>query len=146
MTDVVDRATRSRMMSGIRARDTKPEMIVRRHLHGRGFRYRLAPKNLPGRPDVVLPRYGTVVFVHGCFWHRHPGCKYAATPAANADFWAAKFTANVTRDARVTGELRAAGWQVLVVWECETTPERLARLCRQIRSNISIDDVRTHDE
>lgn len=128
MVDVVDRATRSRMMSGIRGRDTTPELVVRKYLHAQGFRYRIAPKNLPGKPDIVLPKYRTVVFVHGCFWHRHPGCRYAATPANNVEFWQNKFEANTTRDALVQKALCAAGWRVRIIWECQISPRKLAWL------------------
>lgn len=134
MTDVVDRATRSRMMSGIRGRDTKPEIIVRKYLHARGLRYRIAPKNLPGKPDIVLPKYRTVVFVHGCFWHRHHGCRYAATPASNRDFWQAKFKQNLARDTLVRTQLEKHGWKVLIVWECEVSLGRLQLLVDEIQS------------
>lgn len=134
MTDVVDPATRSRMMSGIRGRDTKPEMTVRKYLHANGLRYRIAPKSLPGKPDIVLPKYRTVVFVHGCFWHRHEGCRYAATPASNPDFWQSKFKENIARDERVRRMLVEAGWRVLVVWECEVTTRKLRWLLKSIRS------------
>ena len=134
MTDIVDRATRSRMMSGIRGRDTKPEIMVRKYLHAQGLRYRIAPKNLPGKPDIVLPKYRTVVFAHGCFWHRHHGCRYAATPASNKDFWQIKFDQNLARDARVRSQLTEQGWRVLIVWECEVNTERLQLLVGEIRS------------
>ena len=107
------------MMSRIGPRDTKPEILLRSGLHRRGFRFRIAPKELPGRPDVVLPRFETVIFVHGCFWHRHPGCPKASMPKTNIDFWKAKFEANVARDQRKTEELVSSGWKVMVVWECE---------------------------
>lgn len=136
MTDVVNRATRSRMMSGIRGRDTKPEMVVRKYLHAAGLRFRLAPKNLSGKPDIVLPKYRTVVFVHGCFWHRHERCRYATTPATNVDFWLNKFKANIARDKRTYDLLTEAGWRVLVIWECETTTLKLQRLVKLIRSSI----------
>ena len=132
MPDVVDQATRSRMMSGIRGKDTHPEMEVRRFLHRLGFRYLLHDKRLPGKPDIVLPRYRTVVFVHGCFWHQHPGCKYASTPDTNAEFWRAKLAGNVERDARALDELRKQGWGSITVWECElgdlvSLPQRIER-------------------
>jgi len=133
MADIVDRATRSRMMSGIRGRDTKPEVIVRKYLHAHGLRYRIAPKNLPGKPDIVLPKYGTVVFVHGCFWHRHPGCRSTTNPATNPAFWRAKFAANVSRDRRTILQLRKLGWRVIVVWSCSLGDANLSRLARQIR-------------
>lgn len=127
MSDIVDRSTRSRMMSGIRGKDTRPERIVRSGLHRRGFRFRLHSRKLPGKPDIVLPRYGTVVLVHGCFWHRHAGCRYATKPASRAHFWQQKFRRNVERDHRTQAELRAAGWRVFVVWECgiRHQPDRL---------------------
>lgn len=133
--DVVDAATRSRMMKGIRSKDTQPEMIVRKYLHAQGFRYRLHARNLPGSPDLVLPRYRVAILVHGCFWHRHAGCKYATTPANNAERWKLKFDANIERDARKENLLRAAGWKVLVVWECELRRAPEERL-RQLVSDI----------
>lgn len=118
MTDIVDQQTRSRMMSGIRGKDTKPELALRRALHARGFRFRLHCKKVHGRPDLVLPRYRAVVFVHGCFWHRHKGCRYTTTPSTRQDFWRAKFEANVTRDETVLRKLLEDGWRVTTVWEC----------------------------
>lgn len=105
-------------MASIRSRDTKPEMLVRRFLHGRGFRYRLAKKELPGKPDLVLRRYKAVVFVNGCYWHGHAGCRYATTSATRPEFWKAKIAANAARDQRVIKELRLLGWRVAVIWEC----------------------------
>ena len=129
--DVVDRATRSRMMSGIRGRDTKPEKQVRSFLHRAGLRFRLhAP--LPGKPDLVFPKHHAVVFVHGCFWHRHVGCRYATMPSSNAEFWQAKFDANVARDNRVSRQLRKEGWRVFVVWECRLSSSVLDSLARKI--------------
>lgn len=135
--DVVDSATRSRMMAGIRSKDTKPEMTVRRYLHARGFRYRLHARGLPGSPDLVLPRYRVAIFVHGCFWHRHTDCRYATTPGSNIEQWARKFTSNIERDARKLAALEDAGWRVIVVWECElrrAAEERLERLSTEILS------------
>lgn len=130
--DIVDSATRSRMMAGIRSKDTKPEMTVRRYLHARGFRYRLHVRDLPGSPDLVLPKYRVAILIHGCFWHRHSGCRFATTPASNADAWTAKFEANVERDNRKLSALQAAGWHVLVVWECELRRNPAARLERLV--------------
>jgi len=118
VTDIVDQQTRSRMMAGIRAKDTKPELALRRALHARGFRFRLHSKKVHGRPDIVLPKYRAVVFVHGCFWHRHEGCRYTTTPSTRQEFWQAKFTANIARDAAVRGRLLEDGWRVATVWEC----------------------------
>lgn len=120
MADIVDRETRSRMMSGIRGSDTKPELMLRKALHARGLRYRLHDKNLPGRPDLVFPRYNAVVFVHGCFWHRHSGCRFATSPSTRADFWNNKFRQNVFRDQCNQSALKSQGWRVGIVWECAT--------------------------
>lgn len=137
--DVVDTRTRSRMMAGIRSRDTKPEMVLRRGLHGRGFRFRLHERKLPGSPDLVLPRWKAAIFVHGCFWHRHPGCRYATTPATRPEFWQAKFDANVARDLRTVAALEDEGWRVEIVWECELKRDaeaRLDALTQWLRSGI----------
>ena len=144
--DVVDSATRSRMMAGIRAKDTKPEMIVRRYLHARGFRYRLHKRGLPGSPDLVLPKYKIAIFVHGCFWHRHAGCRYATTPSSNVERWTRKFATNTERDARKLAELENGGWRVIVVWECELrrdAEDRLERLCSDIVSPVTTVDGAT---
>lgn len=132
MPDVVTPEARSRMMRGIRGRDTKPELAVRRYLHARGYRYRLHDKRLPGKPDVVLPRHRAVVFVHGCFWHRHEGCRFAYHPKSRQDFWEAKLTGNAQRDARDRQRLSDLGWTVHTVWECEVTEDNLATLATRI--------------
>jgi len=118
MADIVDKQTRSRMMAGIRGKDTKPEMVLRRALHARGFRYRLHGKGVPGRPDLILAKHRAVIFVHGCFWHRHEGCLYATTPATRPEFWAEKFASNVRRDRAAHDALAADGWRVATIWEC----------------------------
>jgi DNA mismatch endonuclease (patch repair protein) len=120
MTDIVSRETRSRMMAAIGPTNTRPELRVRSYLHRAGLRFRLHVKALPGTPDLVFPKHKAVVFVHGCFWHRHGGCRFAATPATRPEFWAAKFASNVARDRRQAELLRAMGWRVLTVFECET--------------------------
>ena len=117
MTDVVSQAKRSEMMSGIRATDTKPEMMLRKALHARGFRYRLYDKRLPGKPDIVLPKYNAVIFVHGCFWHGHD-CHLFKMPQTRTEFWQEKIEGNRTRDARNRKLLLDAGWRVADVWEC----------------------------
>jgi len=138
MTDTVDRKKRSEIMSRVRSRDTKPELVVRRIAHGLGFRYRLHRKDLPGCPDIVFPRYRSVIFVHGCFWHRHPSCKHASSPKTRVEYWEDKFRGNVARDARNTTLLRDLGWRVMVIWECETkdhkaVAERVSSYLRQDR-------------
>ncbi len=133
MTDIVDQATRSRMMSRIRNRDTAPEMAVRRELYSLGIRYRLHNGKLPGRPDIVIGRLRTVILVHGCYWHRHPGCRLAYTPKSNVEFWQRKLEGNATRDAENQARLAELGWRVIIIWECEIRNrtawrERLAKL------------------
>jgi DNA mismatch endonuclease (patch repair protein) len=117
MADVVSPQVRSRMMSGIRGKDTKPEMIVRRGLHAMGFRYRLHDKSLPGKPDLVLPKYKAVIFVHGCFWHKHD-CKYFKWPKTRPEFWREKILGNVERDLDSIQRLNEKEWRTAVVWEC----------------------------
>jgi len=118
--DSISREHRSWNMSRIKNRDTKPELIVRSLLHRAGYRFRLHGKNLPGKPDIILPRYKKIIFVHGCYWHRHKGCRYAYNPKTRADFWQDKFSHNVKRDEKVQAELVQLGWEVYVIWECET--------------------------
>lgn len=118
MTDIVDAATRSRMMSGIRDKNTRPEITVRQALHKAGFRFRLHRKDLPGKPDIVLPKYHTVIFVHGCFWHGHD-CRYFKVPKTRTDFWMGKIKSNIDRDKRHVAALKSLGWHVMTVWECE---------------------------
>lgn len=118
MSDLVDSSTRSRMMANVASRNTRPEMAVRKALFSQGFRFRLHSKNLPGHPDIVMPGRRIVIFVHGCFWHLHSGCRYAKIPATRSEFWRAKLNSNVQRDARTQEVLISLGWRVLVVWEC----------------------------
>ena len=118
MTDIVPSSKRSEMMSGIKAKDTKPELLVRKALFSQGFRFRLHSKHLLGSPDIVLPKHRVVIFVHGCFWHHHLSCKYSRIPASRVDFWSTKLKANAARDAKVQRELLNQGWRVLIVWEC----------------------------
>ncbi|MGC8494945.1 MAG: very short patch repair endonuclease [Syntrophobacteraceae bacterium] len=130
MTDIFSPAQRSIVMSRVRSRDTKPEWILRSGLHRLGFRYRLGNRHLPGKPDLLFPKYRAAVFVHGCYWHRHPGCKDATTPKSNTDFWIRKFAENIERDRRTEEKLAAAGWRVMVVWECELMKETLPTIRR----------------
>ena len=119
MVDILSRERRSWNMSRIRGKDTQPELAVRSALHRAGYRFRLHRKDLPGRPDIVLPKYRTVIFVHGCFWHHHSGCKLAYAPKSRVVFWNKKFRSNVDRDRRNASELRRLGWRVITVWECK---------------------------
>lgn len=119
MTDSISAEHRSWNMSRIKSRDTKPERTLRSLLHRAGFRFRLHVKELPGRPDIVLPRYRTAIFVHGCFWHRHEGCRNTTTPSTRAQFWQDKFDANIDRDKRNVLYLEQLGWRVETIWECD---------------------------
>lgn len=138
MADFLSPAERSERMARIRGKNTRPELALRKVLHRLGLRYRLHGAGLPGKPDLVFPRYKAVVFVHGCFWHRHAGCSIATTPKSNTPFWLEKFEKNVARDTRVATQLEERGWRVFVVWECEvsshgkaiSTGEKLAELIR----------------
>lgn len=135
MPDVFEPEKRSAIMRAVRSANTSPEIMVRRVLHAMGFRFRLHRKDLPGQPDIVLPRYRTVVLVHGCFWHQHPGCQRATRPQSNVEFWDTKLEKNAARDAEKTRALEAAGWRVLVVWQCQTKDRAL--LARTLREFIT---------
>ena len=111
---------RSRNMSAIKSKNTKPEIAVRKLLHSMGYRFRLHRKDLPGSPDIVLPKYKTVIFVHGCFWHRHENCKYTYTPKTRQEFWENKFNSNKKRDQKIQKEIIDLGWKFIIIWECET--------------------------
>ena len=130
MPDVVDRATRSRMMSGIRGKDTRPERLVRSALWKRGLRFRLHVRDLPGRPDIVLPKWKTVIQVQGCFWHGHAGCRYFKLPGTRREFWKDKIESNRVRDKGALAELENLGWRYIIVWECalRDDPERTMKL------------------
>lgn len=135
MVDVLTPEQRRKNMSRIRGKDTNPEIQLRSMLHRAGYRFRLHYKKLPGSPDIVLPKYRTAIFVHGCFWHRHQGCKYATNPETRSDFWQKKFKENVERDARNRKQVIAAGWRVITVWECDlkSEPKRIfQRICRAL--------------
>lgn len=136
MADFLSPAGRSERMSRIRGRDTAPELVVRRFLHREGFRYRLHVRDLPGRPDIVLPKYGVVIFVNGCFWHAHT-CQKGRVPSSRTAFWAEKFKSNRRRDARSRRALRKAGWRVLTVWECSlSTKAKAERRLAQLKGKI----------
>ncbi|MCF1464049.1 DNA mismatch endonuclease Vsr [Agrobacterium vitis] len=126
MPDFLTPEQRSARMSRIRSSNTAPELALRRALHALGLRFRVNDNRLPGKPDIVLPRFKTVIFVHGCFWHRHDGCKVASTPKSNAPFWEEKFARNVARDKMNVEKLKDLGWQVLTAWECEVASTKKA--------------------
>ena len=139
MADKLNTQQRHHCMSRIRGKDTKPELLVRKGLHARGFRFRLQDRKLPGRPDIVLPKYGVAIMVNGCFWHRHRGCQYATKPRSNVEFWETKIARNKHRDEVTSAHLEALGWTVIVVWECElrgkeTAEARIQTLAEEIRS------------
>ena len=123
-------------MAGIRGRDTRPELAVRRAAHKLGLRFRLHRRDLPGSPDLVFPKRKTALFVHGCYWHRHSGCKYAYTPKSNVEFWLNKLQSNVDRDIRTKRELESGGWNVIVIWECEAKDDNAVAeaLIRRVRN------------
>ncbi|HEV7428708.1 MAG TPA: DNA mismatch endonuclease Vsr [Thermoanaerobaculia bacterium] len=137
MTDRISREKRSWNMGRIKGRDTAPELAVRSMLHGQGLRFRLHSRSLPGRPDIVLPRWQTVILIHGCFWHRHAGCRFAYTPKSRIEFWNAKFAQNTRRDERNLKALIDHGWRVVIIWECEVanTSGLARRLNRIFRSS-----------
>ena len=128
MPDVYDQAQRSKVMRSVRSENTKPEVIVRQMLHALGYRFRLHRQDLPGKPDIVLPKHRKIILVHGCFWHQHPGCKDADRPQSNVEYWNGKLDRNVRRDQEHMAALAASSWQMLIVWTCETrNKEQLRR-------------------
>ena len=141
MPDVMTPQQRRDCMSHIRAKNTKPEVLVRQYLFGEGFRFRIHVKKLPGCPDVVLPKYRTCIFVNGCFWHGHRGCRYATKPKSNSEFWQTKIQNNIRRDELSVQTLETMGWKVIIVWECELKKDRrdetLPHLADQIRRNCA---------
>lgn len=135
MADVHNKQTRSYNMSQIRSKDTKPEVLIRKYLFAKGLRFKLNDKNLPGKPDIVLPKYEAVVFVHGCFWHGHKGCRKFVVPKTRTDFWLNKINTNKANDKKNTTLLRKDGWNVIAVWECELSKEKtLQNLLKQIQN------------
>jgi DNA mismatch endonuclease, patch repair protein len=135
MVDTISEERRSWNMSRIKGRNTGPELRLRSLLHRAGFRFRLHAKDLPGKPDIVLPKYHTAIFVHGCFWHRHEGCRNATTPSTRTEFWQDKFDANVERDRRNRAALERAGWTVITVWECDLKADA-ARIVEQLSTEL----------
>ncbi|ABD70785.1 T/G mismatch-specific endonuclease [Rhodoferax ferrireducens T118] len=146
MADVVSPTVRSRMMSGIKGKNTQPEILVRRMLFASGYRFRLHRRDLPGTPDIVMPGRKIAIFVHGCFWHFHRGCRFAKMPVTRADFWKAKLEANMERDRRAVERLQGLGWRVLCVWECSTrdakaTVSLQGTLCEWIESDARLGEI-----
>lgn len=137
MADVHDKMTRSFNMSQIHSKNTKPEEIVRKYLFAQGLRYRKNDKRYPGHPDIVLPKYKTVIFVHGCFWHLHKGCSRAKLPTSNVEFWRKKLSANAERDIKEKNELEAIGWRVLIVWECQLKKAIREQTLRKLYEQIT---------
>lgn len=137
MADVHDKATRSFNMSRIKGKNTKPEMLVRKFLHAKGYRYKLHDKKLPGKPDIVLPKYRTVVFVHGCFWHGHNNCKYFVVPKTNTQWWTDKIYGNKANDEKATKALKKDGWKIITVWECELKPAKVEKTLKSLLKKLS---------
>jgi DNA mismatch endonuclease (patch repair protein) len=151
VSDIVSKAKRSSMMAAVRQKHTKPEKVLRRALHSAGGRFRLHRRDLPGTPDLVFPTAQVAVFVNGCFWHRHQGCRKASTPATRAEFWQDKFDKNVARDRRAHLALRAAGWKVYIVWECEVpTPTAATKLAKRlvvsVKKRARVDRIKVLNE
>jgi DNA mismatch endonuclease (patch repair protein) len=136
MADVHDKKTRSYNMSRIRAKDTKPEMLVRKFLHSQGFRYRLHVKDLPGKPDIVLPKYKTVIFVHGCFWHGHKGCKYFVVPKTRTEWWLEKINKNICNDIRAIKYLKKERWRIINLWECDLKANKVEKIFAKLPGKI----------
>ena len=136
MADIHTKEIRSYNMSKIRSKDTKPEMLVRKFMHANGFRYRLHSKNLPGKPDIVLPKYKAVIFVHGCFWHGHKECKYFVTPKTNTEFWLNKINGNISHGSLALRALKKEGWKVIVVWECDLKKDKIQKTLTSLVKKI----------
>ena len=137
MADVHDKATRSKNMAAIKGKNTKPEMLVRRFLHAHGYRYRLHDKKLPGKPDIVLPKYNTVIFVHGCFWHGHKNCKYFVVPKTRTEWWLNKINGNIANDAKTAKALKKEGWKIINLWECNLKPAKISNTLTALLKKLS---------
>jgi DNA mismatch endonuclease (patch repair protein) len=137
MADVHSKEIRSYNMSRIKGKNTKPEMLVRKFLHANGYRYKLHDKSLPGKPDIVLPKYKTVIFVHGCFWHGHPNCKYYVVPKTRTDWWLNKLSGNIANDAKAIKALKKDGWKIITIWECNLKSAKVERTLNTLLKKIS---------
>ena len=138
MVDVHDKKIRSYNMSRIRDRDTKPELLVRKYLFGKGFRYKLNDRLLPGKPDLVFPRYKTIIFIHGCFWHGHTGCKYFVNPKTRSKWWLDKINRNKQVDARNVRKLKSMGWRIIIVFECRLMPKKREKTLKKLPTMVRL--------
>ena len=136
MADVHSKETRSYNMSQIKGRNTKPEMLVRKFLHAQGFRYKLHDKTLPGKPDIVLPKYKTVIFIHGCFWHGHNSCKYYVVPKTRTEWWLQKINGNIANDEKAVKALKKDGWKIITIWECDLKPAKVEKTLKAISKKM----------
>jgi DNA mismatch endonuclease (patch repair protein) len=137
MADVHSKEQRSYNMSRIKGKDTKPEMLVRKFLHAQGFRYKLHDKKLPGKPDIVLPKYKTVIFIHGCFWHGHADCKYYVVPKTRTDWWLNKINGNIANDKKAVSALKKDGWKIITLWECDLKPVKIFKTLNSLLKKLS---------
>jgi DNA mismatch endonuclease (patch repair protein) len=137
MPDVHSKEIRSKNMAAIKGKNTRPEMLVRKFLHANGFRYKLHDKNLPGKPDIVLPRYKTVIFVHGCFWHGHSNCKYYVVPKTRTDWWLNKINGNIANDTKASQALKKIGWKIITIWECNLKPAKVEKTLNALLKKLS---------
>jgi len=137
MADVHSKEIRSYNMSRIKGKNTKPEMLVRKFLHANGYRYKLHDKSLPGKPDIVLPKYKTVIFVHGCFWHGHSNCKYYVVPKSRTDWWLNKINGNIANDTKALKALKKEGWKIITIWECSLKPAKVERTLKTLLRKLS---------
>ena len=138
MADVHTKEQRSYNMSRIKGKDTKPEMLVRRFLHANGFRYKLHDKTLPGKPDIVLPKYKTVIFIHGCFWHGHKDCKYFVVPKTRTEWWLNKINGNIANDEKAIKALKKEGWKIIMLWECDLKPAKAERSLKKLLRRFTV--------
>jgi DNA mismatch endonuclease, patch repair protein len=136
MADVHSKEIRSKNMAAIKGKDTKPEMLVRRFLHANGFRYKLHDKTLPGKPDIVLPKYKTVIFIHGCFWHGHKDCKYFVVPKTRTEWWLNKINGNIANDEKAIKALKKDGWKIIMLWECDLKPSVYETILKKLIKTI----------
>jgi DNA mismatch endonuclease (patch repair protein) len=137
MADVHSKEIRSKNMAAIKGKNTKPEMLVRKFLHANGYRYKLHDKSLPGKPDIVLPKHKTVIFVHGCFWHGHKHCKYYVVPKTRTEWWLTKLNGNITNDAKVIKTLKKDGWTIITIWECNLKPAKVEKTLTALLTHFS---------